>query len=121
MERFSVLIVDDDPIVRQIVKEVFSNFFNCSIEEAGDGSEALDILKKEKFNLLFTDYEMPILKGGELIRQAKEMHPDIKSILMSGGNPVEVTAVAVSAGANEVLSKPLYPFLLRGIVERLLS
>lgn len=83
----NVLLVDDDQMAREIARDYLKTFLGdkCLIKEATNGQEAIELLKFKKFDLVMTDFEMPILNGVDVIMYiAKncEEHPWI--IVMSG-------------------------------------
>ena len=78
-----VLVVEDDREIRSLLKEIFEHehfYVNC----AENGLQALDILKKEKFDVVFTDLGMPKMNGSELSRCAKQISPQTKVVLITG-------------------------------------
>jgi two-component system response regulator (stage 0 sporulation protein F) len=106
MKDLSVLIVDDDYQIRDLMKEIFSRLkWNAAAAQNGD--EALKILREKKFDLLFTDRTMPGMLGEDLIWRAKLVRSGIKIIMMTGdGNFEEIQRKAMGAGADKVLRKP---------------
>jgi two-component system response regulator len=97
-----ILIVDDIPEVREILKEFFrsKNFY---VDEAENAEEALDILQKKRFDFILTDYDMPGIKGDELVKIVKEKHPHSKVWGMSSSNNQKSF---YQAGADFFLEKP---------------
>lgn len=106
MKDLSVLIVDDDYQIRDLMKEIFSRLkWNAAAAQNGD--EALKILREKKFDLLFTDRTMPGMLGEDLIWRAKLVRSGIKIIMMTGDvNFEEIQRKAMGAGADKVLRKP---------------
>ena len=79
-----VLIVDDDPEVREIVAEFLSDFGH-RVLQANGGTEALDLLARNlDIKLVITDVRMPDISGIELADLATRSRPDLKIILISG-------------------------------------
>lgn len=97
-----ILIVDDSPEVREILKEFFcsKSFY---VDEAENAEEALDILQKKHFDFILSDYEMPGIKGDELVRIIKEKYPHSKVWGMSSSDKQKSF---YQAGANFFLEKP---------------
>src|SRR5208337_3322196 len=70
--KLKVLIVDDLPIIRQILRTLIEEIGFEHIEEAGDGFDALKILRKNNdFGLVLSDWSMPVMDGGELLRHIR--------------------------------------------------
>ena len=80
-----ILVVDDEEALRKLVSKTAQRIVQCEVITAKDGAEGLVLLKREKdFHILITDYEMPRMKGLELIEVARKEFPALKIILMSG-------------------------------------
>lgn len=84
----TVLLVDDEEIVRDIAGEIFE-VLGYSIISAGTGSEALAIFneRRDDLILIFIDMTLPDYKGSELYNKMKEISPDTKYLLTSGYKP----------------------------------
>jgi len=80
----SILVVDDDSVIRSMVKQVLT-LHHHSVAEASDGMEALDAVNPESLpDLIFMDHQMPRLGGMDCARQLKTLYPSLKIILVSG-------------------------------------
>lgn len=80
----TILVVDDDPEVREIVAEFLSDFGHEVLSASG-GAEAMEILgKTSKLDLVITDVRMPDISGIELAEVATQQRRDLKVILISG-------------------------------------
>ena len=116
----TILVVEDEADVREVVAAELANF-GYSVLTAGDGPEALEILKQEStIDLLFSDVVMPHgMTGNELAREARRRQPALKILLTSGYPPAE-SSERQSLGEFRVLQKPYrIEELLRLIGERL--
>jgi CheY-like chemotaxis protein len=98
-----ILIVDDNSqglIARRAVLEEQG----YRVWSATGGDEALELLAKQEFDVVVTDYKMPHINGGELIRRIRAQNPDARIILLSGF--VDLLGLsAESTGANVVIHK----------------
>lgn len=72
----SVLVVDDEPVVRRLVAREVERLGRATVVEAADGLEAQRILQDSDFDLVITDVMMPGLDGLGLMRWAQEKRPD---------------------------------------------
>jgi CheY-like chemotaxis protein len=82
--RASILIVDDENLVRMATTEMLREMGH-SVVEANTGSAALEVLSSNKdIDLLITDYLMPGMRGSELIDEAKQLRPHLKVLLLTG-------------------------------------
>lgn len=108
-----ILVVDDEPFVCDAVKMMLA-FDGHQVETANSGPEALGIFEKGKFDLVITDFAMPVMKGDQLAAEIKTRAPGqpvvmitaYAEMLQSSGNPL--------TGVDFVISKP---FLLENLRE----
>ena len=70
MSRYNILIVDDNTLTRNFIKDLLKPL-EASIEEASDGQEGYDIAIKSEFDLIISDIKMPILNGVDFCRKIK--------------------------------------------------
>lgn len=105
-----VMIVDDEPFIRQGLKILINweqyGFTICG--EAGNGKEALELLKTTNFDLVITDIKMPIMNGLELIEQTWEhISRRIGFIILSGFYEFEYARKAIKYSVNDYVLKPV--------------
>ncbi len=107
----TILVVDDDPAVRRLVADVFSNS-EYQVLEAPDGMDALMLLNtagKNTIDVLLTDVIMPRMNGSELARIALQRHPETKIIFMSGHPDEVVSCFALPQSSLRYINKPFTP------------
>lgn len=97
-----ILIVDDTFEMRKLLKDFFGSK-SYYVDEAKSAEEALDILQKKHVDFIITDYDMPGIKGDELVKIIKEKYPHTKVWGMSSLNNKESF---YQAGADFFLEKP---------------
>jgi DNA-binding LytR/AlgR family response regulator len=113
------LIVDDEPIARTILREELEQLDEiASIEEAGDGAQALEEIKKAMPDLLFLDLHMPDMDGFEVIRKLRPIGTMPVIVIVTAYDQHAVRAF--EEGAIDYLLKPVSPERLAGAVERAL-
>src|SRR5436190_3591703 len=100
-----VLVVDDQPIVREFLSEVLK-IEGHRVSVAETGPEALAIAKKDPPQVLLTDLKMDGMAGEELIRRIRDVHPAIVPVVVTGFGTVERTVDLMRRGAFDVLTKP---------------
>jgi CheY-like chemotaxis protein len=106
----TILVVDDDPEVREIVSEILGDFGHCVVA-AGGGIEALRMLEETpNIDLVITDVRMPDISGLELAARATRERRDLKVILISGYFLAQDTGI-------RVLRKPFRMTELQAAVE----
>jgi len=101
-----ILICDDHKIVREGLKQILSQMIEVSlIGEAGNGNEALSLLKTEAFNIVLLDVSLPDRNGLEVLQIVKEKWPST-NVLMLSMHPQEQYAIrALTLGASGYLTK----------------
>ena len=104
MDKKTVLVVDDEEIIRDFLFEVLNDDFNVST--ASDGDEAIDKLKEQSYDLVITDLKMPRVSGDEVVRFAKQSDPDAKVIVITGYSSLYSVSKSANHGASDFLSKP---------------
>ena len=100
-----ILIADDDPQVREILK-IFLTKQGYHVDEAENGAQALSMLDNALPDLVFLDIVMPDLSGIETLRWIRRKYPDLNVIIMTGMNQEEVWKKAMLSGATDYMTKP---------------
>ncbi len=101
-----ILIVDDESHVRESTMLLLRRK-GYATEGAESGIVALEKIAEESFDLLLLDIKMPGMSGLELLRQAKEINPDIMALIMTGYGTVENAIEALELGALGFVRKPM--------------
>ncbi len=100
-----ILLVDDEKILREVLED-FLKDKDYEVEIAETGSQALELLKKNSFDLVILDISLPDGNGLELIPKIKEFQPEIGIILISAYAGVKSVVSAIKQGAFDYLIKP---------------
>jgi CheY-like chemotaxis protein len=111
MHKTSILVVDDDPEIRELLKLLLETR-DYEVALAEDGRKAARAIAQRPFDLAMTDLLMPERDGLEFIREVHRAHPALKIIAMSGGGHIAGEAylkMARAFGAGAVLEKPFGP------------
>ena len=112
MEKHSVLLVDDHPILLEGMKNLIQKPFEVT-HVATSGLTALELIKTTDFDLLITDYEMPGMTGLELVKAARLAQPEIKIIVLSmHDDPAVVKELLRSGVMGYILKKDTYKNLV---------
>jgi len=105
MTKTSILVAEDEAMLRVIAVEMLEEA-GFHVFEAGDGAEALDLLKAHpQIALLVSDIKMPRMDGYALVEAGLELRPDLKVLLMTGYTQTPPPAV-VKARDIQILHKP---------------
>lgn len=108
----NVLLVEDDPALRMVVREVLKGDFN--IDEADNGDDGIDKGLKNKADLVILDYHLPKRDGLEVIAAIKKAHPDVPVIILTGYLSPESEKQFNRLGASKIFPKP---FNYRALLE----
>ena len=121
MKPFKIIIADDEPTIRLILKELLIKE-GYEVEEAANGEEAILALRNAPFNLAILDYRMPKTDGLEALRQIKKIDPSVAVVMITAhGNP-DVAMEAIREGAYDYFPKPFdnkeIVFVVKRVKER---
>ncbi len=112
----SVLIVDDEEIIRNFLSEVLGEKYDVSL--ASDGDEAIEQIKKRRFDLIITDLKMPRVPGEEVVKFAQQQDPTSRVIVISGFSSLYMVSQSINNGACAFLSKP---FSIKELMETVID
>lgn len=101
-----VLVVDDEPMIVSLLSTILREK-GWDVTEARSGTEGIDLLDRARFDVILTDLVMPGDSGIDLLRAAKEIHPDVEVILMTGYATADSAIEAMRNGAFHYIMKPL--------------
>ena len=103
----NILIVEDEESIRRVLKKVLLEENNSyKILEAVDGVDALEMVKKNKLDLVLCDIKMPKKDGIEVLRQILKNHVEIPVIMISGHGDLDTAVESMRMGAFDYISKP---------------
>jgi len=105
MKKASILIVDDDQAIRFAFQKTFAQ--NKSVLSAVDGLEALEMITKEKPDLVFLDISMPKMNGLDVLETIKSREIAVPVIIITGEGNMKTAIQAMKLGAYDYLTKPL--------------
>ncbi|SFE50231.1 two-component system, response regulator YesN [Paenibacillus catalpae] len=119
----SLLIVDDEKIIRRglesVIERQFPNLFNYRFAE--NGQEALELLSQKPADIMFTDIRMPIMDGIELLEQLQEHSVRPEIVLLSGYNQFVYAQKAIRFAVKDYLVKPVIREELFAVLERMIK
>ncbi len=105
MNTASVLIVEDDPSLREALSDTLE-MAGYSVAAAMDGHAALDVLENQSVDLIVSDVQMPKMDGVVLLKQLRNRLPNVPFILMTAYGTVQKAVDAMRSGATDYLLKP---------------
>jgi CheY-like chemotaxis protein len=118
----TVLLVEDEGLVRQLTREILRRN-GYRVLEAGDGVEALAILRGHpgRIHLLLTDVVMPRMSGRELVELVRPLWPDLRILYVSGYSEEAIARQGQLTEGVELLAKPYTPGVLTAKIRQLLD
>ncbi len=115
-EKPTLLIVDDEPGPRESLRIVFKDRYSCVI--ATCGREGIEYARNHVVDAAVLDIKMPDLSGVDVLRELKEIDPDIECVMLTGYETIETARAAVRYGAADYLNKPFDVFSVREVLDR---
>ena len=108
---YKVAIIDDEPlIVEGLSKTMAWEKWNCQVAGyAFDGREGMELIRKERPDIIITDINMPKMDGLKMIAGLKSEFPDIQLIILTGYREFEYAHKAIRFGVFDYLLKPISP------------
>lgn len=119
MFRYKILIVDDDKLLQNSLKNVLAERYDTLV--VGKGEDALGLLRKNSVDLVLLDVRLPGQDGIETLKQIKALAPDLLVIMMTAYEDVKTVITSMKMGAYDYLVKPLEIEELEIIVEKALE
>lgn len=111
IEKFKILLIDDDLLVSQVIYNILSNAGFKNILTAASGKDALNLLKKYKFNIVILDLALKDISGIVILKNIKKYKGSINKttdvIILTGHPSVRTCRVSFKLGAFDYISKPI--------------
>lgn len=102
----SVLIVDDTPIMRTMLKQLISNSGLTVVGDASNGGQALELVRQLKPSVVCLDIEMPGMNGLEVLKEIKASYEDVAVVMVTGDSKAASVQQAIKDGASGYILKP---------------
>lgn len=120
MQDKPVLIVDDEKNIRLTLSQALEPL-GLQTDTAVNGEEALNQLKEKEYGLILLDLKMPGMDGMEVLRQVREIRPEIRVIIITAHGTIESAVEAMKLGAVDFLQKPFAPKEIRELVSNVID
>ena len=101
-----LIIEDEEPIRRVLVRILNEEDSNFEIHEASDGKKGLESISKENFDLVLCDIKMPKIDGIELLQRTRKNNSSLPFIMLTGHGNIETAVESMKIGAYDFISKP---------------
>jgi DNA-binding NtrC family response regulator len=115
-----ILIVEDDVNLRRVIQAQVERLGH-SVSVAGEVNRARELLEEDTFDLVITDLNLPGPSGLELLKTVRTDHPETSVVLMTAFGTVASAVEAMKCGAYDYLTKPLHPYELDALINRVLE
>jgi len=103
---FHVLVVDDEPVARNLLRSILQMKDYDNIDEADSGPAALKALEKQEYHIVLLDKNMPGMDGVEVLKLAKPKWPHTEFIMITAYGSMETAIEAMDLGAYSYVTKP---------------
>lgn len=123
MPEFRALIVEDSPTMRQLIGLALRRVHGLTVVEAADGVDGLKKISGERFDIIFTDINMPIMDGLKLVSllRADPAYRETPIVIITTEGATEDRDRALSLGANDYITKPIQAATIVEVTKRLLK
>ncbi|MCI1640044.1 MAG: sigma-54 dependent transcriptional regulator [Bacteroidales bacterium] len=101
-----ILVIDDERAIRNSLKEILGDE-GYDVDVAEDGPSALEMVEKEKYNVIFCDIKMPDMSGIEVLDRLNQEGLDAAVIMISGHGDIDTAVECIKKGAFDFIQKPL--------------
>ena len=117
MKKLAILLVDDEESILTSIKSFLSRREH-EVFTASNGQEGIDIVKNNVIDLVLTDYRMPIKNGLEVLKEIKEINPNIDVVVITAFGNVDDAIDIMKNGAYDYLTKPIDLDILENLISR---
>ena len=116
----NILVVDDDPDIREVLKDRLESL-GYNVFSGASGVEALELLEKQNPQIVLLDIEMPEMSGLEALKEIRKRQIDITVVMITAHGTIERAVEAIRQGAYDFIPKPFEPDHIALIVQRALE
>ena len=112
-----LLIIDDDPDIRQVLQDRLESL-GYTVETAGNALEALLAMEKMLPTGILLDFMLPAIDGLEVLQEVRRLYPMLPVVIITANKDECFAALAIAAGADDVLLKPVENEQFKQVVRR---
>ncbi len=127
MAKLKILVIDDEPFIRSGIERILRNFrvdypfmaepFEFEISEAESGEDGIEMINKDKPDILLLDNKLPGIQGVEVLAYIKEKRIDVVVVMITSYASLDLAVKATSDGAYDFIPKPFTPQELKSAIE----
>jgi DNA-binding NtrC family response regulator len=115
-----ILIVDDEELVRDFIREVLIRMGYAPLA-APSGEKGIEYLEKSEYDLVITDFKMPGVSGMEVLKRSISLWPDCRVIMITAFGTIDHAVEAIKLGAHDYITKPISPDQLEVVINKALE
>jgi len=115
-----ILIVDDEPLIRESLYEIL-RIEGYSVQMASNGEDALKIIQNDSIDIVVTDLKLPKMNGLELLTEIKKRGPRAEVILITGYGSIETAVEAMKKGAFDFVTKPINDHVIKIMINKIVE
>ena len=119
--KLRILVVDDFPTMRRILKNLLKQLGFENIDEAENGQDALNKLKNNEYKLIISDWNMPVMKGIDLLKSVRQnpQFKDLAFLMVTAEAEKEKVIEAIKSGVDNYIVKPFTGEILKEKLEKI--
>lgn len=115
---FKILLLEDDPVTQKAICRALTSVTNYECQSVNNIEQALQIVKKETFDIIISDYSLPDGTGIDFLEAVKSFMYDVSFIIITASEQKGLIQHAITQGADDFLAKPFHMENLPTIIER---
>ena len=115
------LVIDDDPLTRQLLSDILCGIEGYQTDEAPNGMVGIEEVKANDYDIVFTDLTMPELDGLGVLKEIQRINPYLPVVVVTGMSTLDVAINVMKEGANDFITKPFKIKTITSTVERILG
>ncbi|OGR53201.1 MAG: hypothetical protein A2049_05990 [Elusimicrobia bacterium GWA2_62_23] len=115
-----ILIIDDEALVRNYVRRALASR-GWAVTEMDNGASALDLLRRETFDVVICDLKMPDMRGEEVVKRIRESLPAVRVIVITGSVSNITSPIVPGVSVDGFLIKPFGIDEIRDLAEKVLK
>lgn len=119
-KRCKILVVDDEPLIRESLYEIL-RIEGYHVLMAPGGQEAMQLIEKNCFDIVVTDFKLPGMSGMDLLSAIRKDHPKIEVIMITGYGSIETAVEAMKKGAYDYITKPINDGEIKIIISKIVE
>jgi putative nucleotidyltransferase with HDIG domain len=121
MDKDRVLIVDDDPAVRDVLANILAFTGHYATDIAKDGFEGISKVRDNDYAVIFTDITMPGMSGIDFMKESRKVKPSLPVVVVTGYSTIENAVNAMREGARDFITKPFSVQTVTSVADRIVS